>query len=144
MAETIPIRVVIADVHLLFREAVASAVADNDTIEVVCRASDGHELLACAHATDPDVVWMNADLPDAMFAVEQIRERHGKCKIIMFLDGEGGSEAVVRAVEARADGFLPLGSLLPDLVEATHLVARGQKVIPAWVEGLRSRRGSPQ
>jgi two-component system NarL family response regulator len=57
-------RVLLADDHQMFRQALRAMMAGEPDIEVVDEASDGVELLRVALETEPDVVCMDIGMPN--------------------------------------------------------------------------------
>ena len=60
---TPPVRVLIADDHRLFAEALEAVLATEERIEVVGRAADGEEAVALARRLQPDVVALDISMP---------------------------------------------------------------------------------
>ena len=69
---TAPIRIVIADDHTLFAEALALAFKSDPRFEVVGLAENGREALALAASLHPDVVLMDLHMP-VMDGIEATR-----------------------------------------------------------------------
>ena len=59
-----PIRVLIADDHVLFREGVHAILKSVPDIEIVGEAGTGQEALALASDLIPDVILMDIQMPD--------------------------------------------------------------------------------
>ncbi len=70
-----PLRVLIADDHRLFAEALEAILAADDRIEVVGQAGDGGQAVELARKLDPDVVLMDVSMPvlDGFQATREIR-----------------------------------------------------------------------
>jgi DNA-binding NarL/FixJ family response regulator len=62
-SEADPIKVLLADNHTLFREAIASVLADYDGIEVVGQTDNDEGAIELARLTKPDVVLMQVQMP---------------------------------------------------------------------------------
>ena len=105
-AQSMPIRVLIADDHRLFAEALEAILVGDERIEVVGQASDGRRRSARAEL-NPDVVLMDLDMPvlDGIEAVRAIRAASGGVRILM-LTGSNARADVDRAREAGAAGYV--------------------------------------
>ena len=62
-SETHPIRVLLADNHAMFREGIASVLADYGTIEVVGQTNNDEGAVELARLRKPDVVLMQVQMP---------------------------------------------------------------------------------
>jgi DNA-binding NarL/FixJ family response regulator len=102
-----PIRVLIADDHQLFAEALSSVLADDDRIEVVGKAHDGRTAVECALELKPDVVLMDISMPvmDGFEATRRIRERE-KSICVLMLTGSDSPLDVDRARQAGVSGYV--------------------------------------
>lgn len=119
-------RVVIVDDHDLVAQALATTLGAEDDLTVVGTAPDlatGLELVA---EELPDVVLLDARLPDGDGAsgTAEVRRRHPAARVIV-LSGDSGIEVVARAVEAGAAGFLAKTTPLEELVSAVRKVLAG-------------------
>lgn len=135
------IRILLADEQSLFREAVRSALDGEPDFEVVSEARDGLQAVAEAERTQPDVVFLDAELPncDGIRATELIRERVPASRVII-LCGEDDDRVLVDALEAGAHGFLSKGSPLSELTDAARSGFRGEILIPSrMMSGLLAR-----
>lgn len=68
-SDDVPLTVVIADDHLLFRRGVARAIRRAPALELVGEAADGSEALALIAALEPDVAVLDHRMPE-LTAVE--------------------------------------------------------------------------
>jgi DNA-binding NarL/FixJ family response regulator len=125
------IRVILADGHALFREAIASALEANDEIVVIADVGDGPGAIAKATQLRPDCVFLDVQLAgiDGIEATRRIKERLPACAVIVLAPSEDEAP-LVAAVEAGASGFLTKDCPLTDLIDAAHAVLRGEMVVP--------------
>jgi DNA-binding NarL/FixJ family response regulator len=120
-----PLRVLIADDHRLFAEALEAILAADDRIEVVGQASDGSQAIELARELDPDVVLMDVSMPvlDGFQATREIRAEHDGVRVLM-LTGSNSRADVDRSREAGASGYVTKDRIASELVgaivEVTH------------------------
>ena len=113
------IRVLIADDHRLFVEAVEAILAAEDRITVVGQAADGGEAVRLTRTLLPDVVLMDISMPvlDGIEATRQIRATDEGARVLM-VTGSNSSADVDRAREAGASGYVTKDRIAADLVQA--------------------------
>ena len=120
-----PLRVLIADDHRLFAEALEAILATDERIEVVGQASDGSEAVELARTLDPDVVLMDVSMPvlDGFEATREIRSAGEDVRVIM-LTGSNSRADVDRSREAGASGYVTKDRIASELVSAIVEVTR--------------------
>jgi DNA-binding NarL/FixJ family response regulator len=120
-----PLRVVIADDHRLFAEALEAILAAEDRIEVVGRASDGAKAVELARELDPDVVLMDVSMPvlDGFEATREIRSAVEGVRVLM-LTGSNSRADVDRSRDVGASGYVTKDRIASELVEAILEVTR--------------------
>ncbi len=124
------IRVVVADDHPIVRQGVIALLRDAPDIEVVAEAADGRDAISAALAEDPDVVLMDLRMPemDGVEATKAVRERRPEVAVLV-LTTYDTDEAIVRAVEAGAAGYLLKDSPTEDLIDGVRRAAAGETVL---------------
>ena len=121
-----PIRVLIADDHSLFAEALEAILAGDERFEVVGSAHDGDEAARLAVALHPHVTLMDISMPgmDGIEATRKIRrELPGAC--ILMLTGSNSQEDVDRSRQAGAAAYVTKEQIASQLVDAILGVVAG-------------------
>jgi two-component system NarL family response regulator len=130
------IRVLLADSHSLFRDAVRLVLSNGTDLAVVAEARDGLQAVAEAERSRPDIALVEANLPncDGIRTTSMIRERVPSCRILV-LSGEEDQQILFHALEAGASGYLTKEYPLADLIEAARALHRGETLVPARMLG---------
>jgi DNA-binding NarL/FixJ family response regulator len=120
-----PLRVLIADDHRLFAEALEAILASDERIEVVGQAGDGGEAVELARKLGPDVVLMDVSMPvlDGFEATREIRAESDDTRVLM-LTGSNSRADVDRSREAGASGYVTKDRIASELVAAIVEVSR--------------------
>jgi DNA-binding NarL/FixJ family response regulator len=120
-----PVRVLIADDHRLFTEALEAILSADQRIEVVGQATDGEQAVELAGKLKPDVVLMDVSMPvlDGFEATEEIRARRAKVRVLM-LTGSNSAADVDRSREVGASGYVTKDRIASELVDAIVDVTR--------------------
>jgi len=115
----LPIRVLIADDHRLFAEALEAILGDDERMTVVAQASDGEEAVRLTAELEPDVVLMDISMPvmDGIEAAREIKQRNGTTCILM-LTGSNSRSDVDRARKAGAAGYVTKDRIAAELIDA--------------------------
>ena len=113
------IRVLIADDHRLFAEALEAILGADERIQVVGQAGDGAEAVDLFSRLEPDVVLMDISMPvmDGIEAARAIRSaREGA--LILMLTGSNSRTDVDRARKAGAAGYVTKDRIAAELIDA--------------------------
>jgi DNA-binding NarL/FixJ family response regulator len=112
-------RVLIADDHTLFAEALEAILDGDRRIAVVGRAKDGEEAVRMAAALRPDVVLMDISMPvmDGIAATEAITRAEPKTCVLV-LTGSNAPQDIDAARRAGAAGYVTKDRIAAELVEA--------------------------
>jgi DNA-binding NarL/FixJ family response regulator len=123
-ARRAPIRVLIADDHALYSEALAAILTADERIEVVGSATDGAEAVDLAKALRPDIVLMDIHMPvlDGIEATREICRALPGMRVVV-VTSSTAAEMVARARGAGAVGYLTKDCSARDLVSALVGVA---------------------
>lgn len=140
-----PLRVLVADDHLVVRDGLATIINQQPDFTVVAEAADGHEAVALWREHQPDLGLIDLKMPglDGVGAVCAIRARHPGARVLILttLDSE---EDIFRAVQAGARGYLLKDCRREELLDALRRVARGERVLdPVMAGKLAARLAAP-
>src|SRR5258708_17003747 len=137
-------RLVIADDHNLFREALCYYLRQSSLAPDIIEASSLGEALDRAAATLPDALLLDFVMPgmDGARGIDIARRRHPDIPIVI-LSGNMTREQMIEAVRRGAAGVISKDLTGKALVEVLERILSGESVVapPAWVEPLA---GAPQ
>ncbi|GAA1734276.1 response regulator [Nonomuraea sp. AD125B] len=124
-----PIRVVIADDHLVVRTGFGELLDTQPDFEVAGRAADGLEAVRICREVKPDVVLMDVRMP-GMGGIEATRELAGPGgPRVLILTTFDLDEYVYDALRAGASGFLLKDVTAERLFDAVRVVAAGEALL---------------
>jgi two-component system response regulator NreC len=122
--------VLLVDDHALVRRGFRRMLEDEEGIEIVGEASDGHEAVEAALALRPKVVVMDFALPSmngAVAARRMLEAQPGLAILILSMHAE--PSYVRTCLDAGARGYLLKNAMDLELVSAVCNVARGDQVL---------------
>jgi two-component system response regulator DesR len=125
------IRVLIAEDQSMVLGALAALLDIEDDIEVVGKARDGHEALALAARTKPDVVLTDIEMPQMTgldLAAELRKTGDGRPRVII-LTTFARPGYLRRALEAGASGYLLKDAPAEKLADVIRSVHQGLRVV---------------
>jgi two-component system NarL family response regulator len=126
-----PIRVLVADDHLVVRVGLVTIIDRQDDMQVVAQAASGGEVVEQYHAHRPDVTLMDLRMPggSGVDAIAAICAADPKARIIV-VTVSTGDEEVFRALRAGAQGYLIKDAPGPEILAAIRAVHAGLPSIP--------------
>lgn len=130
MDETPSLRVVVADDHPLFLEALAHLVTDAAGMELVGRAATGADLIECVAGCDPDVVVTDLRMPgvDGIEAIRRMRQANPSRRVLV-LSMHDEDALIAAALSAGARGYTLKESPPGVVAAAIRAVAQGLLVL---------------
>jgi len=131
-----PITLLIADDHPAIRAGIASLLKDSG-ISVVGEAETGNQAIEQAMKRKPDVVLLDIRMPgtDGLEALERIRDRSPRTKVVMFT-GHENPTYIARAVALGAAGFLMKGAAKDEIIAA---ITRAHTGLPPETDSLMGK-----
>ena len=136
MSQTAPVRVLVADDHPMWRDAVVRDL-EAAGIAVVATASNGAEAVRRSAAVRPDVVVTDLQMPGVggVEATRQIVAANPMTRVLV-LSASGEQADVLEAVKAGATGYLVKSATGAELVDAVRRTAAGDPVFTPGLAGL--------
>jgi DNA-binding NarL/FixJ family response regulator len=130
-------RVVIADDHPLFREALRQLLRGPRDLELVGEAPDGADALELCRRLRPDLVLMDLAMPrmDGLTATRAIKSEFPRT-IVLVLTAFEDPEQLLEALKAGASGYVLKGSDPKQIIEAIRGVLVGESPLNQEV-GMR-------
>lgn len=122
-----PIRIVIADDHEIFRDGFHVMLKKQTDIELVGEAADGNELIEITGALKPDIVLTDIKMPilNGIEATRIIKKKYPAIGIIalsMFDD----DNLIIDMLESGAKGYLLKNTSKSDIIDAIKMVYNGE------------------
>jgi len=137
-----PIRLLIADDHMLMREGLRTVLSATQGIEIVGEARTGQQAIEQARRLSPDVILMDLKMP-GMNGVEATREilREQSAIKIVALSAHLDEQNVAEAVQAGIAGIWTKDVESDDLVRVILAAHEGKRPMhPVAVEALMQAR----
>jgi DNA-binding NarL/FixJ family response regulator len=102
-----PIKIIIADDHVLYRAGVKTALSSKKDIKVIAEADNGVHLLNMLKMVQPDVILLDIQMPimDGVGALPEIKKNWPNIKVIMltFMDDHS---MITKLMELGANSYL--------------------------------------
>jgi two-component system nitrate/nitrite response regulator NarL len=129
------VRVLVADDHPLFREALADTIDQRPELELVAKVASGREALAAIQGTPPEVAVLDMRMPelDGMEVVDAVSRDELPTRVLL-LSAFVDSALAYRALGAGAAGYLSKDSTGERICEAILAVAQGDTVLDPEVQ----------
>ena len=124
-------RIVLGDDHGIVRRGLKALLETETDMEVVGEAGDGLEALEAVRELRPDVVLMDIRMPnlDGLEATRRLLDGSSEGPRVLMLTTFDLDEYVYEALRAGASGFMLKDTPPEQLVEAIHVVARGDALL---------------
>jgi DNA-binding NarL/FixJ family response regulator len=141
MSQPTAIRVLIVDDHAIVQQGLAAMIENEPDMTVIGQASNGQEAIDQYRQLQPDITLMDLRMPqvggvEATIAI-CAEFAHARIVILTTYDGD---EDIYRALRAGAKGYLLKDAEPDELLNAIHIVHRGQQYIPPHVGAKLAQR----
>jgi len=125
-----PIRILLADDHIMVREGTRRILEREPDLRVVAEAGDGREMVALAEQERPDVLIVDVSMP-VMNGIEATRmvKRLLPQAAVLVLTAYDDDQYVFAILEAGAAGYLLKNVRGSELIEAVRKVYEGESVL---------------
>ncbi|MGE5378405.1 MAG: response regulator transcription factor [Bacteroidota bacterium] len=131
------ITVLLADDHILVRDALCYLLEAQGDIKIIATAADGQEAVEQAKRLCPDIAVLDISMPrmDGIEAARRICETCSKTRIVM-LTIYHTEEHVRHAVQAGASGFVLKDAAGQELVAAVRTLHDGGRYFSSKIDQL--------
>lgn len=139
-----PIRVLIADDHLIVRQGLRLILETEDDFALIGEASDGAEALTRCAELHPDVVLMDLRMPgmDGLTAIERLRVERPEIAVVI-LTTYNEDALMLRGLRAGARGYLLKDTDRAALFDTIRAAARGETLLrPEIMARVLAQAGS--
>jgi len=132
-----PIKVLLADDHQLFREGLVNLLSSAPDIDVIGEAQDGREAIEKAKQLKPDVLLIDINMPqmNGIEATKNLKKLVPELKIIA-VSMHSDRQYVKGILEAGADGYLLKNCTYRQLTDAIQSVYEGKKILSDGITDL--------
>jgi two-component system nitrate/nitrite response regulator NarL len=129
------IRVLVADDHPLYREAVVRAVRARPEFELIGQAEDGRSALGVIRESAPDVAVLDVEMP-SLGGLDVVRavNRDALGTRVVLLSAHLESDTVYAAVQAGVSAYLSKAWPAERICDAVLAVARGETILPGEIQ----------
>lgn len=133
---TAPIRVLIADDHMIVRTGIRHVLESESGFEVVGEAANGPDVLTLAAKLQPDVVVLDISMPgeSGLKLAAQLRNSTPEPRVLI-LSMHDNAEYVLESVRAGADGYLLKDTAATELRNAIRAICRGESYFSPPIAG---------
>jgi len=134
---------IIADDHVVLREALCEMLRGKSGFNVVAQAADGAELLRLLATHKPDLVIMDIAMPnlDGVATLEQLKLSNQLLPVLV-LSADEGEKNVRAALKAGAKGYLPKHAAMNELVFAINSIIDGKTYLSPFITAALMSSGT--
>jgi two-component system, NarL family, response regulator NreC len=129
------IRVLLGDDHEVVRQGLRSLLEQQE-IEVVGEAADGHEVIRLCRNLNPDAAVLDVSMPllNGIEATREIKKECPRTKVIL-LTMHSEHTYVLQGLRAGASGYLLKSNSAGEVVQAVRQVCKGEVYLSSGIAG---------
>lgn len=124
------IKILLADDHKVLRDGLRALLEGEGDMTVIAEAGTVDDAVLMTEKHLPDVVVMDLGMPggSGLDAIRRIREKKLPVRIVV-LSMHSGRGAVVEALQAGSDGYVPKSTAHSDLIQAIRTIHSGKRFL---------------
>ena len=124
------VNLIIADDHVVLRQALCELLRSKGSYHVLAQASDGEQLLELLKIHKPDIIVMDLAMPKmgGVEALNKMREAGWELPVLV-LSADEGARNVKAAMTAGAKGYIPKNSGAEELEFAINSILNGKTYV---------------
>jgi DNA-binding NarL/FixJ family response regulator len=122
------IKLLIADDHVVMRQALCETLKNKKNFEVIGQAANGEQLLELLKSARPDVIIMDLSMPkvDGIAALNTIRTELNDKIPVLILSADEAEGKIKAALKAGATGYIPKNAAIEELEFAIESILEGK------------------
>jgi two-component system, NarL family, response regulator YdfI len=130
MSKLDPIRILVADDHLIIRQGLRLILETEEDLEMVGEASDGEEAIRQCELLKPDVVLMDLRMPgmDGLAAIQRLQIEQPEIAVVI-LTTFNENDLMMRGLRAGARGYLLKDTDRQTLFNTIRAARRGETLL---------------
>lgn len=135
------IRLLIADDHVVMRQALCETLKSKENFQVIGQAANGEQLIELLKNGRPDLIIMDLAMPkvDGIAALHKIRQEMKDQVPVLILSADEAESKVKAALKAGATGYIPKNAAIEELEFAIESILEGKTYLsPAITASLMS------
>jgi DNA-binding NarL/FixJ family response regulator len=131
-----PIRLLLADDHRMMLEGLRSLIDQDEELQLVGEARDGHDVVAAARKLSPHVIVMDVSMPalNGIEATRQILADYPHIKVVA-ISGHKKMEFIREMLDAGASAFVLKSRAYEELTQAVRESFNGRKYLSPEIAG---------
>ena len=122
------IRLLIADDHVVMRQALCETLKNKKNFEIIGQATDGQQVIDFIKSQKPDLIIMDLAMPrvDGIMALNTIRKEMNEKIPVLILSADEADNKVKAALKAGATGYIPKNAAIEELEFAIESILEGK------------------